>query len=111
MQTGLMQRVPLTLNMIRERVEALYPAKTVTTRYACGITVATYGRFCNARRGWPTFLQAVRSERRAGGDAGVEFAAAPRTLSRGALHGCGASHRQCPAFRVRHRETSRPCRG
>ncbi len=42
MLAGLMQQVPLTLNMIRERVETLYPNKAVTTRYPAGITVATY---------------------------------------------------------------------
>lgn len=42
MLAGLMQNVPLTLNLVRERVAALYGGKTVTTRYASGIAVATY---------------------------------------------------------------------
>lgn len=42
MLAGLMQNVPLTLNLVRERVEALYGGKTVTTRYASGFAVASY---------------------------------------------------------------------
>ncbi|MCA6112673.1 long-chain-fatty-acid--CoA ligase [Bradyrhizobium cenepequi] len=57
MLTGLMQQVPLTLNMIRERVAVLYPDKTVTTRFPDRLHVATYreiveraGQLANAIR-------------------------------------------------------------
>jgi len=63
MLTGLMQRVPLTLNMIRERVEALYPAKTVTTRYASGIAVATYGEVLQRAARLANFLAGCPIER------------------------------------------------
>ena len=38
-----MQDVPLTLNLVRERVESLYAAKTVTTRFPGALVAATYG--------------------------------------------------------------------
>ena len=40
---GLMQSVPLTLNMVRERVGELYPGKTVVTRFSSGFHSCTYG--------------------------------------------------------------------
>lgn len=40
---SLMQDVPLTLNMVRDRVEQLHADKTVTTRYAAGTESVTYG--------------------------------------------------------------------
>ncbi|MBK2001343.1 AMP-binding protein, partial [Campylobacter sp. 2018MI35] len=40
---SLMQDVPLTLNLVRERVEALYAAKTVMTRFPGALVAATYG--------------------------------------------------------------------
>jgi fatty-acyl-CoA synthase len=40
---SLMQDVPLTLNLVRERVEALYAGKTVTTRFPGALASATYG--------------------------------------------------------------------
>src|SRR5882757_4701264 len=40
---SLMQDVPLTLNLVRERVEDLYAAKTVTTRFPGALVAATYG--------------------------------------------------------------------
>jgi len=40
---SLMQDVPLTLNLVRERVESLYAAKTVTTRFPGTLVSATYG--------------------------------------------------------------------
>lgn len=43
MLAGLMQQVPLTLNMVRERVAALYSDKTVVTRYPSGLVRASYG--------------------------------------------------------------------
>lgn len=43
MLAGLMQQVPLTLNMVRERVAALYADKTVVTRYPSTMTTASYG--------------------------------------------------------------------
>ena len=42
MLAGLMQQVPLTLNLVRERVADLYPDKSVTTRYQDRIHVITY---------------------------------------------------------------------
>lgn len=39
---GLMQNVPLTLNLIRERVADLYTSKTVTTRFSTGFHQATF---------------------------------------------------------------------
>lgn len=42
MLAGLMQQVPLTLNLVRERVADLYPNKIVTTRYHSGIHSITY---------------------------------------------------------------------
>ncbi len=41
---SLMQEVPLTLNLVRERVVRLYRDKRVTTRYAKAIETATYGQ-------------------------------------------------------------------
>ncbi|MFY9314187.1 MAG: long-chain-fatty-acid--CoA ligase [Burkholderiales bacterium] len=41
---SLMQDVPLTLNLVRERVQRLYRDKCVTTRYAEAIETATYGQ-------------------------------------------------------------------
>lgn len=38
-----MQDVPLTLNLVRERVESLHAAKTVTTRFPGALAAATYG--------------------------------------------------------------------
>lgn len=38
-----MQDVPLTLNLVRERVESLHAAKTVTTRFPGALVAATYG--------------------------------------------------------------------
>ena len=40
---SLMQDVPLTLNLVRERVESLYADKTVTTRFPRALVSATYG--------------------------------------------------------------------
>ncbi len=40
---SLMQDVPLTLNLVRERVESLYADKTVTTRFPRTLVSATYG--------------------------------------------------------------------
>jgi fatty-acyl-CoA synthase len=40
---GLMQQVPLTLHMVRERAAMLYPSKTVTTKTASGFHRETYG--------------------------------------------------------------------
>ncbi len=40
---SLMQDVPLTLNLVRERVESLHAAKTVTTRFPGALVAATYG--------------------------------------------------------------------
>jgi fatty-acyl-CoA synthase len=40
---SLMQDVPLTLNLVRERVESLYAAKTVTTRFPGALVAVTYG--------------------------------------------------------------------
>ncbi|WP_051404389.1 MULTISPECIES: AMP-binding protein [Bradyrhizobium] len=42
MLAGLMQQVPLTLNLVRERVGDLYPNKTVTTRFHDRIHVIGY---------------------------------------------------------------------
>lgn len=42
MLAGLMQQVPLTLNMVRERIATLYADKTVVTRYPSGTTTARY---------------------------------------------------------------------
>ncbi|MFT4119443.1 long-chain-fatty-acid--CoA ligase [Bradyrhizobium sp.] len=42
MLAGLMQQVPLTLNLVRERVLDLYPNKTVTTRFRGGMHVIAY---------------------------------------------------------------------
>jgi len=39
---GLMQDVPLTLNLVRERVESLYADKTVTTHFSGALVAATY---------------------------------------------------------------------
>ncbi|MBX9591869.1 MAG: long-chain-fatty-acid--CoA ligase [Hyphomonadaceae bacterium] len=44
MLQSLMQDVPLTLNLVRERVAFLYADKTVTTRTAAGIETASYQR-------------------------------------------------------------------
>ena len=38
-----MQDVPLTLNLVRERVESLYANKTVTTRFPGALVASTYG--------------------------------------------------------------------
>jgi fatty-acyl-CoA synthase len=43
MLAGLMQPVPFTLNLVRERVATLFPNKVVTSRYLSRVTVATYG--------------------------------------------------------------------
>lgn len=40
---SLMQDVPLTLNLVRERAERLHADKSVTTRYAHAIDRACYG--------------------------------------------------------------------
>jgi len=40
---SLMPDVPLTLNLVRERVESLYADKTVTTRFPRALVSATYG--------------------------------------------------------------------
>ncbi len=40
---GLMQNVPLTLNLIRERVADLYLSKRVTTHFSTGFHQTTYG--------------------------------------------------------------------
>jgi fatty-acyl-CoA synthase len=40
---GLMQDVPLTLDLVRRRVEQLHGNKIVTTRYADGVECASYG--------------------------------------------------------------------
>jgi fatty-acyl-CoA synthase len=42
MLSGLMQEVPLTLDLVRERMGDLYPNKTVTTRFRDGISLVTY---------------------------------------------------------------------
>lgn len=42
MLAGMMQQVPLTLNMVRERLAALYADKAVTTRFRDRIHVMTY---------------------------------------------------------------------
>ena len=43
MLAGLMQHVPITLNLVRERVATLLSNKVVTTRYPSQMTAATYG--------------------------------------------------------------------
>lgn len=59
MLAGLMQNVPLTLNLIRERVADLYPNKTVTTRYPHAIHVISYGEVLDRAGRIANFLQDI----------------------------------------------------
>ena len=59
MLSGLMQQVPLTLNLVRERVTDLYPAKTVTTRYTDGIHVITFADLLDRAGRIANFLQEI----------------------------------------------------
>ncbi len=59
MLSGLMQNVPLTLNLVRERVEALHQSKTVATRYANGIHVATYKDMLSRSAQLANFLKSL----------------------------------------------------
>ncbi|MBN9585271.1 MAG: hypothetical protein BGN84_15170 [Afipia sp. 62-7] len=59
MLAGLMQNVPLTLNLIRERVADLYPNKTVTTRYPHAIHVIGYGEVLDRAGHIANFLQDI----------------------------------------------------
>lgn len=59
MLTGLMQNVPLTLNMVRERVADLYPNKTVTTRFQHGLHVGSYAEVLDRAGRIASFLQDV----------------------------------------------------
>jgi len=57
MLAGLMQQVPLTLNLVRERVAALYPDKTVVTRFPSGLHTATYSEIVGRAAGLANFLR------------------------------------------------------
>lgn len=63
MLAGLMQPVPLTMNLIRERMAALYPNKTVTTRYPSGIRTASYEEVLTRAGGLANFLKDCGLER------------------------------------------------
>ena len=59
-----MQDVPLTLNLVHERVESLYAARTVTTGLPRALVSATYGevlmqsdRLAAALAKWPCGLK------------------------------------------------------
>jgi fatty-acyl-CoA synthase len=56
MLAGLMQQVPLTLNLVRERVAELYPDKTVTTRYHDRVHVITYAELLDRAGQLANFL-------------------------------------------------------
>lgn len=63
MLAGLMQQVPLTLSLVRERVEALYSEKTVTTRYPHGLHTETYGDALQRAARLANFLQGLGIKR------------------------------------------------
>lgn len=56
MLAGLMQQVPLTLNLVRERVADLYPNKTVTTRFHDRVHVVTYAEILDRAGRLANFL-------------------------------------------------------
>lgn len=62
MLAGLMQNVPLTLNLIRERVADLYPDKVVMTRYPHGIHTITYREMLDRAGRIANFLQSIGIE-------------------------------------------------
>ncbi|MGY2809341.1 MULTISPECIES: AMP-binding protein [unclassified Bradyrhizobium] len=63
MLAGLMQQVPLTLNLVRERVADLYPDKTVMTRYCDRIHVISYAELLGRAGQLANFLAEIGVER------------------------------------------------
>ncbi|MCC8975378.1 AMP-binding enzyme [Bradyrhizobium brasilense] len=63
MLAGLMQQVPLTLNLVRERVADLYPNKTVTTRYCDRIHVISHAELLGRAGQLANFLAEIGVER------------------------------------------------
>ncbi|WFU34033.1 long-chain-fatty-acid--CoA ligase [Bradyrhizobium brasilense] len=63
MLAGLMQQVPLTLNLVRERVADLYPNKTVMTRYCDRIHVISYAELLGRAGQLANFLAEIGVER------------------------------------------------
>ncbi len=59
MLAGLMQQVPLTLNLVRERMADLYPNKTITTRYPAGIHVISYAEVLGRAGRLANFLDGI----------------------------------------------------
>lgn len=63
MLTGLMQQVPLSLNLVRERVADLFPGKHVTTRFKTGIHRATYADILDRAARLANFIRGNGVER------------------------------------------------
>ena len=59
MLAGLMQQMPLTLNLVRERVAELYPNKTVTTRYHDRLHVVSYAELLDRAGQVANFLSEI----------------------------------------------------